>query len=56
MMKVPYMFIVGAKEAEENTVSLRRHGEGDIGTSSIDEAVKRLQDEISARGLLKENN
>ena len=32
LRKVPYMLVVGDREAEERAVSLRRHGEGDLGT------------------------
>lgn len=42
MKKIPYMLIVGEKEQSENTVSLRRHGEGDVGTFSIDDVITRL--------------
>lgn len=51
MMKVPYMFVVGAKEAEDKKVSLRRHGEGDIGVKSLDEALAILKEEIKSKGL-----
>ncbi len=33
--KIPYMLIVGEKEAEENMVSIRKHGEGDVGTMNL---------------------
>jgi threonyl-tRNA synthetase len=42
LRKVPYMLVVGDREAEERAVALRRHGEGDQGTLSIDEAVQRI--------------
>ena len=51
IMKVPYMLIVGAKEMENNTVSIRRHGEGDIGSKSVEETVAMLLDEIRSKGL-----
>ena len=35
MMKVPYMLIVGEKEQENQTVSVRKHGDGDKGAVSI---------------------
>src|SRR5436853_1542998 len=35
--KVPYMLVVGDKEADEDTVAVRRHREGDIGTMSAEE-------------------
>ncbi|MGB0777395.1 MAG: threonine--tRNA ligase [Flavobacteriaceae bacterium] len=43
LSKIPYMVIVGEKEAEEGTVSVRKHGEGDIGTFSIDEFVSLIK-------------
>lgn len=40
MEKVPYMLIVGEKEVEENTVSVRKRDEGDIGSMSVDAFAK----------------
>jgi threonyl-tRNA synthetase len=37
--KIPLMLIVGDKEQENNQVSVRRHGEGDIGSMSIEEFI-----------------
>jgi threonyl-tRNA synthetase len=45
LRKVPYMFVVGDREAEGGAVALRRHGEGDLGTISLDDAVARLREE-----------
>ena len=42
MMKVPIMLIVGAKEQEAGMVSLRRHGKGNIGTITLDEAFSTV--------------
>ncbi len=44
--KIPFMIIVGEKEEENGTVSVRKHGEGDIGTFSIDEFISLIQKEI----------
>ncbi len=49
--KVPYMLIVGGKEVENNQVSLRRHGEGDIGTFSVADVIERFKQEIENRTL-----
>jgi threonyl-tRNA synthetase len=43
--KVPYMLVVGDREAEQRAVALRRHREGDQGTVPLDEAVGRLSAE-----------
>jgi threonyl-tRNA synthetase len=49
LRKVPYMLVVGDREAEERAVSLRRHGEGDLGTVTLDEVVERLAEEADGR-------
>lgn len=45
--KIPYMLIVGEKEAEDGTVSVRKHGEGDLGTFKIEEIIQKIQDEVN---------
>jgi threonyl-tRNA synthetase len=40
--KVPIMFVLGAKEAEARSVALRRHGKGNIGTITLDEALSTV--------------
>ncbi len=45
--KVPYMLIVGEKEEESQTVSVRKHGEGDIGTMSIEEFIQKITTEVN---------
>ena len=46
MTKVPYMMIIGEKEAAEDNVSLRKHHEGDLGSFSLEDVVVRLKSEI----------
>ncbi len=41
------MVIVGEKEENEGTVSVRKHGEGDLGTFSIEDFVSLIKEEIS---------
>ncbi len=48
MTKVPYMIIIGEKEAAEDTVSLRKHHEGDLGSFSLEDVVVRLKSEIES--------
>ncbi|SIT81467.1 threonine--tRNA ligase [Pontibacter indicus] len=45
--KVPYMLIVGEKEQENGAVSVRRHGEGDLGTMTVDEFIASFQSKIA---------
>ncbi len=47
MSKIPYMIIIGEKEAEEGTISVRKHSEGDMGTFSIEAFAKIIEDEVS---------
>ena len=49
MMKIPYMFIVGTKEKESDTVSVRRHLKGDLGSFKPTEMISRLQKEIAEK-------
>ncbi len=44
--KVPYMIIIGEKEVQNKTLSLRKHQVGDIGSFTIELVVKQLKIEI----------
>jgi threonyl-tRNA synthetase len=43
--KVPYMLVVGEKEKSANTVSVRQHTKGDIGSMTADEMIAKLHSE-----------
>jgi threonyl-tRNA synthetase len=45
--KIPYMLIIGEKEVESGTISVRKHGEGDLGTMTIDHFQNKLIKEIT---------
>jgi threonyl-tRNA synthetase len=49
LSRVPYMLVLGEKEASEQKVSVRRQGKGDAGQLSIDEFVANIAEEISER-------
>ena len=49
--KIPYMLIVGAKEVETNTVSIRKRSEGEIGSLSIEDTVAKIKQEIENKSL-----
>lgn len=49
LMKVPYMLVLGEKEAATAQVSVRRHTQGDLGVMSPETLVGKLQEEIGAR-------
>jgi threonyl-tRNA synthetase len=44
--KVPYMLIVGEKEQENKAVAARRHGQGDLGSFSIEDFVSKFNEEV----------
>jgi threonyl-tRNA synthetase len=46
LSKVPYMIVIGAKEAETGGVSVRHRSDGDLGTMSMDVLRDRLQGEF----------
>jgi threonyl-tRNA synthetase len=50
LQKVPYMLVVGDREAETGTVSVRERSGGDKGASSIDAFIAAARDEISRKG------
>ncbi len=43
--KIPYMLIVGEKEQQAGTVSVRRRKQGDLGAMSVDELIRRMKEE-----------
>lgn len=51
LQKINYMFVVGDKESEDGTVSVRKRGEGDIGTKPVGEIVNELLEEINSKAI-----
>lgn len=49
MEKVPFMFVVGEKEVENNGVSVRERKQGDMGSMSVDEIVSVILNKIASR-------
>jgi threonyl-tRNA synthetase len=45
--KVPFMIIVGEKEENEGTLSVRKHGQGDLGTFTPEGFINLVKDEIN---------
>lgn len=48
MNKIPFMLIVGEKEAENNEISVRQRGHGDLGSMSVDELRLTIQKVIDS--------
>jgi len=49
MEKVPYMLIIGDKEAEDGTVSVRSRKDGDIGVMPLEDFLAKIQEEIETK-------
>ena len=49
IQKVPYIAVIGKKEAEEGNVSFRLHGEQETVTVKFDEFIERIKEEIATK-------
>ena len=49
LMKVPYMLVVGEKEANEQKLSVRRQGKGDLGVFDVQVFIDLVTTEIRER-------
>ncbi|MFH1175745.1 MAG: His/Gly/Thr/Pro-type tRNA ligase C-terminal domain-containing protein [bacterium] len=47
--KVPYMLIVGEKEVESGSVSIRHRSEGDLGAIKTEEFIEKILEEIKSK-------
>ena len=46
LKRIPYLLIVGEKEAEDGTISVRKQGEGDMGVMKIEDFANHIKKEI----------
>ena len=51
MQKIPYMLVVGDKEAEAGNISVRTRSGGDMGVMSLDDFMAQLQEEIDTKKI-----
>ena len=49
MQKIPYMLVIGDKEAEEGTVAVRSRKEGDLGAQPFDAFLQKILEEIATK-------
>jgi threonyl-tRNA synthetase len=49
--KTPYMAVIGAREAENKTVAVRKHKKGNLGTFTIEDFVTKLYNQIQTKSL-----
>ena len=53
MQRIPYTVIVGAKEEENGTISLRSRFAGDEGSKSVEEFIASIRSEIDSKQIRK---
>lgn len=49
LKKIPYLLVVGENEMNGNTVSVRRQGQGDMGSMSVEAFIKKIQEEVNSQ-------
>jgi threonyl-tRNA synthetase len=49
LLKIPYMLVIGEKEMNEQKVSVRRQGKGDLGAKLVEEFMSDIKNEIEER-------
>lgn len=54
--KIPYMLVIGKREAESGAVAMRRHRLGDLGTMAFDQALQTLVGEVGDKRLPPNSN
>ena len=47
--KIPYMLVIGDKEVEQETISVRHRSGENLGTMHIDELIERIKQEVTSR-------
>ena len=51
MDRVPYLAVIGAKEVEENSVSVRHRDQGDLGSIPMNDFISKISQDITNRSL-----
>ena len=46
--KIPFMLIIGEKEFKSNSVSIRKHKQGDVGSKSTEDLISMIKDEVDS--------
>ncbi|HEY8688134.1 MAG TPA: threonine--tRNA ligase [Chitinophagaceae bacterium] len=49
LMKVPYMIVIGEREVNEEKISIRRQGKGDLGSKNVDEFIEMIKEEVKSK-------
>jgi len=51
MNRVPYILVVGEREARQGNVSVRKRGSGDLGAVALEEFIKQAKQEIDSKTI-----
>ena len=51
LQKIPYMLIIGDKDIENGTVSLRHRKDGDLGSMSLEDFMAKMKEEIDTKAI-----
>ncbi|HYH04124.1 MAG TPA: His/Gly/Thr/Pro-type tRNA ligase C-terminal domain-containing protein, partial [Bacillota bacterium] len=51
LQKVPYMLVLGDREAQNRMVAVRSRKEGDLGVMSLEELTAKVQQEVATREI-----
>jgi threonyl-tRNA synthetase len=49
--KIPYILVVGEREAKSNSVSVRKKGKGDLGVMAVEEFIRNIKEEIKNKQI-----
>jgi threonyl-tRNA synthetase len=52
LRRIPYLVVVGDREAQENAVAVRTHKGEDLGVMTLDEFAQTLSEDVASRGLI----
>ncbi|MGH2645770.1 MAG: His/Gly/Thr/Pro-type tRNA ligase C-terminal domain-containing protein, partial [Chitinophagaceae bacterium] len=53
LMKVPYMIVIGEKEAEENKLSVRKRLHGDLGKMNSEQFLTMITEEVESKKMFE---
>ena len=51
IQKIPYMLVLGDKEVEQDLVAVRSRKDGDLGTMSLEDFLKKITEEVETKAL-----
>ena len=51
LQKIPYMLVVGDKEAESGEVSVRGRKAGDLGSMTVEAFIEKLREEVDSKAM-----